>query len=225
MSNPCSDQLCPQNEKCVSPNKYDCQCNEGFFRNASGSCVDIDECSTAHSCDRNAECLNFEGFHKCTCKIGFFGDGQLCFEGQCHDAVCPINKKCVSSTSTDCTCKSGLESNSTGECTDIDECSKENVCHINAECSNTFGTYECSCKKGFVGNGRNCECPAGFILTNETACIDIDECEERSICHVDAKCSNSIGSYKCECRTNFWGGGKMCSDDSIFVDSGYNRKD
>ncbi len=40
---------------------------------------------------------------------------------------------------------------------DIDECSTSaRVCDVNAECQNTLGSYLCSCKGGFTGNGKTC---------------------------------------------------------------------
>ncbi|XP_068736659.1 uncharacterized protein [Montipora capricornis] len=53
-----------------------------------------------------------------------------------------------------CVCNSGF----TGpDCkNDIDECSSENECNVNATCTNTRGSYICTCKKGYVGDGRNC---------------------------------------------------------------------
>ena len=39
---------------------------------------------------------------------------------------------------------------------DIDECSIENECHQNATCNNTKGSYNCTCKDGFEGDGKNC---------------------------------------------------------------------
>ncbi|CAH1277280.1 UMOD [Branchiostoma lanceolatum] len=40
---------------------------------------------------------------------------------------------------------------------DEDECATEPpVCHVNATCHNTVGSYECVCKEGFVGNGAHC---------------------------------------------------------------------
>lgn len=40
---------------------------------------------------------------------------------------------------------------------DIDECDiGRHTCHINANCSDTPGSYECHCKDGFFGNGTIC---------------------------------------------------------------------
>ena len=41
--------------------------------------------------------------------------------------------------------------------TDVDECSGENECHGNATCVNNIGSYNCSCKTGFTGNGTYCQ--------------------------------------------------------------------
>ena len=41
---------------------------------------------------------------------------------------------------------------------DVDECKrKRNVCHVNATCNNTEGSYNCSCKDGFTGDGKTCQ--------------------------------------------------------------------
>ena len=39
---------------------------------------------------------------------------------------------------------------------DIDECSSENECHLDATCTNTKGSYNCTCKDGFEGDDKNC---------------------------------------------------------------------
>ena len=40
---------------------------------------------------------------------------------------------------------------------DIDECDTgEHLCHVNATCTNTDGSYDCDCKNGFTGDGHNC---------------------------------------------------------------------
>ena len=50
---------------------------------------------------------------------------------------------------------------------DVDECrsSSHNNCSINAICNNTKGSYNCSCKPGYSGNGHNCSsgCLRSFI--------------------------------------------------------------
>ena len=39
--------------------------------------------------------------------------------------------------------------------TDIDECSEEewNDCHEHADCKDNTGSYSCTCKDGFTGDG------------------------------------------------------------------------
>ena len=43
-------------------------------------------------------------------------------------------------------------------------------------------------------------------------CADIDECEEGIVndCHPDANCTNTEGSYTCECQSGFTGSGDFC---------------
>ena len=40
---------------------------------------------------------------------------------------------------------------------DIDECENgEDNCHENAQCTNTKGSFICSCNPGYTGDGVNC---------------------------------------------------------------------
>ena len=48
---------------------------------------------------------------------------------------------------------------------DIDECTgSNNVCDDNAYCSNTVGSYNCTCKEGFTGDGHLCSGKKTFNL-------------------------------------------------------------
>jgi hypothetical protein len=41
---------------------------------------------------------------------------------------------------------------------DIDECSKGNhTCQTEATCNNTLGSYTCTCRGGYEGDGKNCQ--------------------------------------------------------------------
>ena len=41
---------------------------------------------------------------------------------------------------------------------DINECNASaKVCDVNANCQNTLGSYLCSCKAGYSGNGETCK--------------------------------------------------------------------
>ncbi|XP_015772610.1 PREDICTED: fibrillin-1-like [Acropora digitifera] len=73
------------------------------------------------------------------------------------------------------------------------------ACHLNAQCSNTIGSYRCTCNPGYTGSGKTC--------------TDVNECTALpSACHVNAQCSNTIGSYHCACSPGYTGNGKTCTD-------------
>ena len=39
---------------------------------------------------------------------------------------------------------------------DVDECVEQSPCDLNATCTNTPGSYSCSCNEGYSGDGRMC---------------------------------------------------------------------
>ena len=49
---------------------------------------------------------------------------------------------------------------------DLDECtSSPPVCDLNADCTNTRGSYLCTCKAGFSGDGKTCSRKDKFLLS------------------------------------------------------------
>ena len=44
------------------------------------------------------------------------------------------------------------------ENSDIDECSADpSPCDADADCTNSEGSYSCTCKQGFAGDGTSCQ--------------------------------------------------------------------
>ena len=75
-------------------------------------------------------------------------------------------------------------------CMDKDECiTGEDDCNTHSICSNTVGSFLCTCKPGFY--------------EREGDCHDIDECIRYDLndCSVEEmRCENTFGSYKCLCK-------------------------
>ena len=103
--------------------------------------ADINECDSDNGgCEQI--CTNANGSFACNCMVGYLLDEngfnctgrytvarQLLF---CGLPCCTYN-------------------------TDIDECENaEDNCHENANCTNTEGSFTCSCNPGYTGDGVNC---------------------------------------------------------------------
>ena len=77
----------------------------------------------------------------------------------CADTRCDANNYCVVENDVaKCICNVGFDdADDDGVCVDIDECStRRHDCSANAECYNSAGSFECICKRGFLGNGIDC---------------------------------------------------------------------
>uniref|UniRef100_A0A665TTP7 Nidogen 2a (osteonidogen) n=1 Tax=Echeneis naucrates TaxID=173247 RepID=A0A665TTP7_ECHNA len=138
-----------------------------------------------HDCDTTAQCLPLEGqSFQCQCATGYRGDGRNCY--------------------------------------DIDECADGlSSCGAHTVCVNLPGSHRCQCQGGyeFGYDGRTCLCSiiwsflSAFVPVDVfLSCFssDVDECSS-SPCHVSAQCTNSLGSFQCQCQPGFYGDGFSCS--------------
>ncbi|XP_022808884.1 uncharacterized protein LOC111345856 isoform X3 [Stylophora pistillata] len=120
-------------------------------------------------------------------------------ESACVKNSCKNNATCQSGFTDKgyrCLCTAGFKGQSCDE--DIDECATSNHgCSTTAVCKNTKGSYNCTCKPGYSGDGRTCK--------------DIDECAVGNHeCDPNAVCNNTRGSHNCTCMIDYWGDGKTC---------------
>ncbi|CAD5125803.1 DgyrCDS14009 [Dimorphilus gyrociliatus] len=108
-----------------------------------------------------------------------------------------------------CSCRIGYvpKYNATGafmHCEDLNECNQPGTCHPLAICQNTKGSYSCTCKDGFEGDGTSCE--------------DIDECS-RGTHGCDSSlevCENVGGTRNCNCKDGFKKSPKgVCIEDRL----------
>ena len=174
--------ICPDNYLQGNGNRQCQQCEAGFeLVTELGTCQDIDECEF-YPCGFGT-CSNSEGSFNCICPDGFLAEDGY--------------KQCR-------TCESGFEPGiELGTCQDIDECELDSCGY--GSCSNSIGSFNCTCPDGFLageGNQQCRTCESGFEPGIELeACQDIDECELDSCGY--GSCSNSIGSFNCICPDGF----------------------
>ena len=125
----------------------------------------------------------------CTCSNGFESDGNGgCIEpenpaDECssNPEICSENSFCIKylNGGSKCICNHGYVGDGIS-CTDKDEC-LESICPENASCSNTAGSFDCTCNQGFQKISH--------------FCIRVDECQVNADCGENQVCSSG------SCRT------------------------
>ncbi|XP_065071004.1 uncharacterized protein LOC135695686 isoform X2 [Rhopilema esculentum] len=125
-------------------------------------------------------------------------------------------------------CKSNCIMNH--QCKSININEDESICELNfrsdQDPKDTIQTYYRQKWKYLSTNytetliGRNCKtfgkCSNGYKCYDTCSCPGyqcVDECATGTHnCHQNAKCSNSVGSFSCQCNQGFQGNGSICKD-------------
>uniref|UniRef100_A0A0N5B5T7 EGF-like domain-containing protein n=1 Tax=Strongyloides papillosus TaxID=174720 RepID=A0A0N5B5T7_STREA len=195
---PCNNyQKCNSKLEFCNQSKMRCECVNGFKRNnATGECIDIDECIdfAGKVCQfPNTHCENVIGSYHCRCDHGYIGDGVDCKKTNTNNFTKIFNehinynvtndKEVIDNDEKDLLenipmnkkfrslCPTGfVRSKKTNKCEDINECIlyKDYACkNKNARCRNIPGAYYCECKEGYFGDGRDCY-PNSILLSTTT---------------------------------------------------------
>ncbi|XP_068613860.1 adhesion G protein-coupled receptor L4-like [Brachionichthys hirsutus] len=114
----------------------------------------------------------------------------------CHKlATC----KSLNGSNNACFCNHGYTGDGTTFCDDDNECRNvTNICGDRGNCTNTKGSYYCTCVSGYKSTGRS-----KFQPNDGTECIDIDECKSGQLCGPNSRCHNANGSFYCTCQRDY----------------------
>nr|XP_039250733.1 protein eyes shut homolog [Styela clava] len=200
----CVQRSCQTNQNCTSfdPNSYCednlCVCKKNFGGSNSTECL-RNMCFMTEDCtENNSYCIHMNSTKQCQC--GNLAETNIstgaCMPKTCTfmtaSSICGANSYCLTGSSI-CACPINFEQGKAScvpkSCTE-DDISK---CDPNSECQNGM-----------------CACGVGFIAS-ENECVDIDECVIGwHTCHDDSICTNTIGSFTCECISGYVGDGITC---------------
>uniref|UniRef100_A0A4W6DVM5 Adhesion G protein-coupled receptor L4 n=1 Tax=Lates calcarifer TaxID=8187 RepID=A0A4W6DVM5_LATCA len=114
----------------------------------------------------------------------------------CHqNATC----KALNGSNNACYCNHGYTGDGTTFCNDDNECQNvTNICGDRGTCTNTVGSYYCTCVSGYTSTGV-----AKFQPNDGTECHDIDECLTGPVCGPNSHCHNTNGSFNCTCQRDY----------------------
>ncbi|XP_064416366.1 adhesion G protein-coupled receptor E1-like [Latimeria chalumnae] len=145
---------------------------------------DINECEEVSTlCNPSGTCINLNGRYMCKCNVGYTRSSAD-LDKQCIGTAQKVYRICQT--------ERGKESGILWERGDIDECSlNSTICGKNASCTNTEGSYNCTCDPGYTR------------FANKTQCEDDDECSNPQTCPPYSSCINTEGSYICKCNPGY----------------------
>ena len=214
----------------------ECNCGDNY-RVGMGFCNFVCEETNAckldgvdrHGCPANAFCTaTSSNNYICTCYAGYTGDGEEeCVEiNNCASNPCTYSGVIASTCYNNlggysCGCPDGYRYNESAGCLDTDECADNYECadYENSHCVNTEGAYLCECDTGYgAPDGTTIATTTVSVSTTyepsmAVVCLDIDECAtETHTCNAHAVCTNTDGSFACECNNGYSGEGQECEE-------------
>ncbi|EKX41931.1 hypothetical protein GUITHDRAFT_112067 [Guillardia theta CCMP2712] len=149
------------------------------------------------------------------CGVNMYSTGTTCLACPSHSSTKGLGQQGA------CICDGGYQAlldTSTNipvsplTCTDINECLSPSACDVHATCSNTIGSYTCTCSAGYSGDGLLCQ--------------NVNECTQ-GVCDPKANCTDTQGSFICVCPTGYYdlslkdpniGQGRICKEYGLYFE-------
>ena len=159
--NECESNPCQHNGICQDGlRKYTCDCENTGFKGLNCE-ININECAS-DPCKNNGKCRDQIKSYICQCE-GTGYEGSHCEKeiDECRSDPCQHNGICQDEFR-DYTCECKNTGYRGKNChVDINEClSNQHNCSLNSNCTNTIGSYTCTCAPNF--SGRYCDV-AGYV--------------------------------------------------------------
>ncbi|XP_046861328.1 fibrillin-2-like isoform X2 [Xenia sp. Carnegie-2017] len=197
-TNECQESGMCLNGRCVNEmGKYRCECDEDFVPNPTNTaCIDTRKGNCHLVKDSETDSCSYLITDSvlrsiCCCSVGTtWNDCEECPKNGTDEYrhLCPSVGGYI------------VDPNTTS-LIDIDECKFPRIC-VDGTCTNTLGSFMCTCSKGFEYNHEI------------GVCEDINECEiDRFICGFTGVCINNEGSYECQCPPGEAMIGTVCIDE------------
>ncbi|XP_018097646.2 mucin-like protein [Xenopus laevis] len=153
--NECLSMPCKNGGQCTNTlGSYTCLCVPGY---QGVNCdQDINEC-LSNPCWNGARCNNLVNAFSCTCVPGYTGRFCEIDINECASNPCRNGGVCIDRVN-GFSCRCAVNWQGTFCDHDVNECAMGlSRCSVKAYCTNTFGSYTCTCNSGYYGDGFTCK--------------------------------------------------------------------